>query len=237
MVSGVYEIVNQINGKRYIGSGKNTRTRISAHLYKLRRGVHPNAHMQASYNKHGNIFCGRVILRCQPENLLMYEQLAIDGFAVCNPSIGYNKRRIAESNTGMCEISRKVISIKVGKLWENPEYRARMSAAHIGHNFNDGMAAARRANVGRKRPPMSDEQRAKISAALTGRKLSASRIEQMRMSATGRKPNDETRAKLRIARAKQAPPMLGKIFSEDHKRKISESNKTTWARKNNAAHY
>lgn len=53
MNCGIYCITNTIDGKRYIGSSKNTKQRKYKHFYYLKAGTHPNIHLQSSYNKYG----------------------------------------------------------------------------------------------------------------------------------------------------------------------------------------
>lgn len=49
----IYQIVNKINGKRYIGSTTNAAKRKKEHFYNLSKNKHINIHLQRSYNKHG----------------------------------------------------------------------------------------------------------------------------------------------------------------------------------------
>lgn len=80
--SGIYEIVNLVNGKRYIGSAKFLRKRRGQHWTRLRGGWHNNRHLQNSWNKNGGEnFEFRVLLRCRVEDLLFFEQRAIDAFS------------------------------------------------------------------------------------------------------------------------------------------------------------
>lgn len=45
-MSGVYQIYNTINGKRYIGSSIHIEQRFKEHLRNLRANKHANAHLQ-----------------------------------------------------------------------------------------------------------------------------------------------------------------------------------------------
>lgn len=51
--SGVYEIKCIKNGKFYIGSALDIHDRCEHHRSSLRRGDHPNAHLQSAWNKYG----------------------------------------------------------------------------------------------------------------------------------------------------------------------------------------
>lgn len=53
MNSGIYYIINIANRKKYIGSTRNLCSRKNEHWSKLRRGCHPNSHLQYSWNKYG----------------------------------------------------------------------------------------------------------------------------------------------------------------------------------------
>ena len=51
--SGIYKILNKVNGKYYVGSTKNFNTRWNSHKAKLNKNTHTNIHLQNSYNKFG----------------------------------------------------------------------------------------------------------------------------------------------------------------------------------------
>lgn len=74
MIEYIYIIENTNTGKFYVGRTKNPAVRKRGHLSELRRGVHGNPRLQASFNKHGeNAFEFRVVdsstsdLICQKE--------------------------------------------------------------------------------------------------------------------------------------------------------------------------
>jgi len=52
-IIAVYEIRNVISGSFYIGSSTNLYERWRTHRKKLRAKTHPNKHLQATWNKHG----------------------------------------------------------------------------------------------------------------------------------------------------------------------------------------
>lgn len=51
-MSGVYQIYNPINNKRYIGSSINVERRLKEHLRNLKKNTHCNVHLQSAYNKY-----------------------------------------------------------------------------------------------------------------------------------------------------------------------------------------
>lgn len=50
--SGIYQILNIVNGKRYIGSAVNLRKRQNDHWSNLERGNHDNSYLQKAWNKY-----------------------------------------------------------------------------------------------------------------------------------------------------------------------------------------
>lgn len=69
--TGVYKITNQINGKIYIGSASQS----FAHRWVNRY----NSVLTKAFKKYGKEnFKFEVILICDPENCIMYEQIALD---------------------------------------------------------------------------------------------------------------------------------------------------------------
>lgn len=51
--SGIYKIVNKVNGNYYIGRTVYFRERWGAHRRKLKKNNHENTHLQNAWNKHG----------------------------------------------------------------------------------------------------------------------------------------------------------------------------------------
>lgn len=78
---------------------------------------------------------------------------------------------------------------------------------------------------------MSEETRRKMSEAAKGRSLSPEARAKVSAAQKGRRRSAETRQKIGKASKSRAPGMQGKHHSEETKRKITETNKLTWARK------
>lgn len=95
--AGVYMIKNVLNNKRYIGSSRCIKSRLTTHLSTLNRNCHHNKHLQNSYNKYGQSAFRICILElCEDikDTILFLEQKYLD----LNPE--YNKAKIAENNSG-----------------------------------------------------------------------------------------------------------------------------------------
>lgn len=81
MKSGIYEITNIVSGKKYIGSSVNIKKRWKEHKYELKNNIHPNQHLQNSYNKHGvDVFIFKKIESVEPCFLIKREQYYIDKY-------------------------------------------------------------------------------------------------------------------------------------------------------------
>jgi group I intron endonuclease len=97
--TGIYQIVNQVNGKRYIGSAVNLEQRKISHFNTLTMKIHKNRYLQFVYNKYGkNNLKFEILLYCDKENLLFYEQRSINSY---NFKELYNISKTAGSNLGM----------------------------------------------------------------------------------------------------------------------------------------
>lgn len=49
--SGIYKLIDETNGKVYVGSAVDLARRKSQHFSSLRKGLHPNPHLQNAYTK------------------------------------------------------------------------------------------------------------------------------------------------------------------------------------------
>ena len=86
--SGIYQIRNLANGKKYIGQTADLEKRKNEHFNSLRRGDHHNRHLQRAYNKYGKEnFVFAVLLYCESSELTTYEQALIDS---CDSNELYN---------------------------------------------------------------------------------------------------------------------------------------------------
>ncbi len=120
MSSGVYIILNILDGRYYVGSSKNIQTRWGDHRRDLNNGVHHNPRLQNTWSKYGKeIFEFHIIISMEGrEKLLRYEQILLDiGFsndalyniALCaassmqgrsNPHTPEWNQKISDSNKG-----------------------------------------------------------------------------------------------------------------------------------------
>lgn len=104
-ISGIYEIININNDKKYVGSATNLKSRWNIHKHRLRKGNHPNCPLQLAWNKYGEESFSFNI------DLIKKEQELIDEYLSSAHPL-YNIRIKAESNLGFrhSEESKKKMS-------------------------------------------------------------------------------------------------------------------------------
>jgi group I intron endonuclease len=202
MHSGIYEIVNSESGKRYVGSSISFDRRWRDHTRSLAAGKHHSRYLQAPWDKYGSAaFVFRRLVVCEPVNLLLYEQIAMDAL---KPE--YNSAPRAGNTLGV-------------KL--SAEARARISAAKLGNASTKGrprdpeaVAKTAAAHRGMKR---SDETRAKIAAKALGRKYSAETVEKRAAKLRGVALPPE-----RVAHLIGNKFAAGVVYSDERRAAISE---------------
>jgi len=89
-ISGIYKIINKVNGKYYVGSSNDIKIRWARHKTLLNHNKHPNSYLQYSWNKYGESNFDFIIAEKIPnDNLLIVEQKYLD---LCNndKNISYN---------------------------------------------------------------------------------------------------------------------------------------------------
>lgn len=134
--SGIYKIVNKIDGKCYVGSSENIlgtpykNGRFYAHKRLLRLGKHHCIHLQRAYNIYGiNNFDFIIVEQVHPTDLVQVEQKYLDE-ARKNPSMYYNcsydSGRITMTPEIVSKIKASNQAYQSKKLW-TPEERAKMS--------------------------------------------------------------------------------------------------------------
>lgn len=138
---GIYEIRNIVNNKIYIGSSSNLCKRFITHRTKLNNNIHPNKHLQRSVNKYGiNKFEFNILEYCTKDLLVNIEQNWINKTNCNNQKYGYNKRILAESNTGytfnMPEEAKEKLRIIGLNRGSTKEFKNFMSNLHKNKNVS-----------------------------------------------------------------------------------------------------
>lgn len=101
MKSGVYRILNKVNGKFYIGSAIDIARRWRQHRHELRSGKHANSYLQNAWNKHTEEAFQFIILEFTDiEKLQDTEQTWLDDTKCFEREVGYNISSVAANITG-----------------------------------------------------------------------------------------------------------------------------------------
>jgi group I intron endonuclease len=202
--SGIYLLVNQATGKSYVGSAVNLTLRLRGHFNALRRGTHRNKHLQASFNKYGDLAFAVAILELvsDPSLLIEREQVYIDLLNSAGRN-GYNQSPTAGSTLGInrppfSEEWRSKLS-NATKGEKNPFYgrkhseearqqiaakaRVRMADPTKNYFYDRSLIGELNGMYGKTH---SVEARAKIGAASQGRKWSPELRMQMSRYRKGR---------------------------------------------------
>jgi group I intron endonuclease len=217
MISGIYSIVNKINGHKYIGSSKNIKQRWAGHISCLRHNNHHNKHLQNAWNKYGeDNFDFIVLLECEVEFLLDREQEFIDQ----KPE--YNQSGIAGRIEPTDEVRAKLSEIAKHRAFSD-ETRIKLSNSHKKENLTqetrDKLSKSHIGNKGRLGQPLSEEHNIKCHEVHRGNKYRL-----------GIMHTEDTKDKLKLARVGRTPA-LGMVHTEESKKKISEAAKEMWKKR------
>lgn len=226
---GVYSILNLENGKHYIGSTKHLSKRFKEHIYDLGSGRHSSRILQNAWNKYGHEafrFDVIEVVEGGKEALLEREQFWMDQTLPY-----YNVAKKAESRAGIRateETKRRISEAKFNQSDETREKIGRASKAM----WEDREMRERLIEAAKGRSPVSEETRAKLSAA--GRSHTEEAKRKQGVAWLGRAHTDESLAKMREAqsgkfiseeqREKLRQANLGKTHSEETKRKMREAH-------------
>ena len=208
LTTGIYEIRNTTNDKRYVGSAVNFAARWTKHLSQLRRGVHHSRRLQNAWNLHGEpAFEFRRLVVCGRAMLLTYEQAAMDAF-----SPEYNIRIKAESCLGVKRTPEFCAALSLRKKGQtHSEATKRMISEKI-------KAIGGRPHTEESRRKMSESQKGKKSPHLT--RLAASKVGVPRPAHVRAKLSQKnaklTEHQVREIRRRYAAGALQKHLSEEY---------------------
>lgn len=190
MNTGVYQILNKINGYKYIGSAAlSFDKRFAQHRHLLAKNKHHNNKLQNSYNKYGKeSFEYSILQYCPSELCIKKEQWFMDfekPYFNISPTAG-NVLGIKHTEAQKEANRQRRLGSKMSE-----EAKRKMSLARKGRKGRCGFTLSQEhknkiiaANKGKK---YSEESRAKISKALKGGKGTM----------LGKKHNEETKNKIK----------------------------------------
>lgn len=184
MPCGVYAIRNQVNGKTYVGQAFDIYQRWRQHRHRLRTGSHDNAHLLASWRKHGEAsFVFEVLVECSPQDLGEREIEQLDkvpphlrynlGAAGYSPTLGVTRSRVSRLRQSRSRGGRPVLAVNV----ETGEERRYDIVSDVGAPrgvIHSAIAAGRLYNgwrysyVGEKSPKPKQTRAAKRDRVIVG---------------------------------------------------------------------
>jgi group I intron endonuclease len=236
--SGIYLIRSKVSKRLYVGSAVDIPTRWIQHIYNLRLGNHKNRHLQRAWNKYKEeSFSFEVLLYCDKQNLILYEQRAMDYFSqYFGWRTLYNDCPVAGSRLGskMRDDTKENLRayMKGNKYTKgrkiSDEHRAKISASLIGNTHTKGFKPTaeqiEKWRESRKGYRHSEETRLKMSISSKGKIVSDETRQKLSISHKGKKRSPE-------AIAKSSLSMKGHTVSEETRRKLSESGKLGWIKR------
>lgn len=92
--SGIYCIINNNNGKMYVGQSVHLSERIKQHFSELKRGKHPNKYLQRDFNKDAKFFTWKILELVDVRNLNEREKYWIEFYHTRNHKYGYNIQKV-----------------------------------------------------------------------------------------------------------------------------------------------
>ena len=143
--AGIYVIRNNTTGKGYVGQSARMKKRIADHLNLLRRGVHPNPHLQNAFLKYGaHAFSHSFEVVCEdPSELDALEEAFLTGDAVFDQTpVYYNVSKTAHvpmrGKNHSDETKKRISGSKKGNVSHvTPEYRKALCEGQLRRVLSD----------------------------------------------------------------------------------------------------
>lgn len=176
--SGIYQVLNTVTSKCYIGGSKELGRRLSRHKTELSKNTHPNKKLQRAWNKYGPVaFTFRIIENCEISELTAREQYWI------------NHHNAVEAGYNICPQARTCAGRKL-----SARHVARIQVSRAGYRHSEQTREKMRlAQTGKKRSPQHINN---MSKSLTGMPKSREHIEKVRSALKGIPRCDSARLSL-----------------------------------------
>lgn len=168
---GIYQILNIVNNKRYIGSSVNIIKRFKQHLTELKCNRHTNIRLSRAWIKYGqDSFKFEIVEECEEDSLIEREEFYINLYGINKESI-YNIDRIVRGRRVLSELTRNKISI--AKKGQTPWIKGKKMPP----SWNSGTVGVMKPNhtsfkkglvPHNKGIPMNENMKNRISKSKTG---------------------------------------------------------------------
>lgn len=143
--AGIYRIVDSSTGQCYIGQSRRLKKRIAEHFRLLRKGIHPNRHLQRAYGIAGpSAFKAEVEVECEdPSDMDAIEEAFLSGEARFDNSpflfnVSHTARMPMQGRSHTEESRRQISEAKKGRREHvTPDYRAKLSSSQRARALSD----------------------------------------------------------------------------------------------------
>jgi group I intron endonuclease len=233
MKSGIYEILNTENGKRYIGQSMDLDSRKAGHLSRIKGKCHGNRHLRfASESTHHSVFVFKVLEEVSQSMLNDREIFWISKFNSTDDKYGYNFQSGGTENNFISDETRILLSEKgKGRI---VGLKTRIAISKSLKGVKHSLAAIEKTRLANKGIKRTEEFKKKLAAMNVGRiapesfRNLMSKIHKGNKYNAGRKASAETRAKMSASQKlrKVSPSTKLKISAALKGRKITWINKT-----------
>lgn len=222
----VYCHIHAATSRRYVGvTRRSMERRWSQHVNQSKSAKGGRWHFPNAIRKYGpEAFVHEVLEVCDSlEQADLAERKWIAHFDTTDPRKGFNILK------GGCPDS-KPESKPIRAKWQEPEYRMKVTAA-VKRAWSGGLGVAMRARASMKSKETHSDPvvRARISAAITGRRLSPEHVDTISRSRTGRSTPVEVREKISAsmkATMKNNPALVVAVADRNSRRKHSPATKS-----------
>jgi group I intron endonuclease len=218
-ISGIYKIINKIDGKYYVGSSSNINRRRIRHFDTLRKGVHHNTKLQRAFDKHGTdnfqFVCVQLL---STGDLLTKEQLYLNECKM-NPESNYNIKYVARAPKGYKHNEESKLKIR-------NSLKGRMRTDDVRRRISDGLKGKLKSpehcrnlstsHKGKPGRPHTEEHKRFVSKIHTGKIVLEETKKRIRDAWKIRKLvpiSDETRKR-------KSEAAKGRLHSQETKEKI-----------------
>lgn len=168
-VSGIYVIINEVDGKFYVGSACSIKKRWKRHKDDLRSGKHANRYFQRAWIKHGekSFYFGILELVEDVWDLLSREQFWLDELRPFDSNVGYNISPTAGSILGTHYTLEARQKISVATMGEKNPFYGRHHSDKTKQTISEAKTGENHQNYGKH---LSEKTRKKIAESKLGDK-------------------------------------------------------------------
>lgn len=231
-VSGIYALLNTVNGKRYIGQSADIRQREKRHFKDLCDKKHFNAHLQYAFLKYGlDKFRFQVLENVSINMLNAQEKKWINFYKTDQKEFGYNLsrggelnfrgkhhseetlRKMSKAHKGFKHSAETIKKIIESRKWYSPSEQTKQKISESWKYNMISQETLRRLHENRKGCPLSAEHRRKLSIG--------SRFNQF---AKGYRHKEETRKKMSEAQ-RFNQKAKGHRHTKETREKMSKAHK------------